>query len=595
MVRFGRKTKYILVALVITGAIVSALILYDMPSTMKIRSVTAAAQANPGLSSDVSAVISGNRIDLVVPDGVDIPSLVLDFDFSGGTLRRSNGNTEYVSQNVELYFNDQYFSVVDNYGNVVEYFLHVSYESEYPTLLRSLSFGVESNPSLEFDLVACIRGTKVSVFVPYGFKDFTLMASVSTVGDKVLIGEQPFSAQKSYDFSSPVVLSVFDGFGNKTNYTVSFHVIDNGLKTVFLNGSTTYKASEYSRISLSIFDNSSKLLSEDVDVRIRGNSTAGLIKAGYKIKFDSAQSPFEGFAESKYFSLISNGMDATMLKHTLAYELWQNVFGGYGFYPNYEYVNMFLNGKYNGTYLAIEQIEVADEKINPMPFELNGVNSRGFACEFMLIQGNYEKVLSTSGGFFYNFVGKMTQLERELAQDYMQLAEDAVLDGSFVDGSIINLESFADWYIVNNIMKNTDSDKMVSTFAYTDSSSRLTLGPIWDFDLSCTSVSEGFVGGDNAWMEKILQSPDFTDLVKERWREIYPGLEKYINSVISENYAKIRGSFDSNYTVYDINSMSLLVYSGKLHTTGNAAVEELRGWIDARCKWLNEQWGESSE
>ncbi len=102
--------------------------------------------------------------------------------------------------------------------------------------------------------------------------------------------------------------------------------------------------------------------------------------------------------------------------------------------------------------------------------------------------------------------------------------------GNFAD--FIDVSSFVDHFVINEVMKNVDTYR-ISAYMFKDRESRLEMGPVWDFDLSSTSVarggerSDGWVAradltGDDwkrpVWWDKLMANQNFVQPSIARWR-----------------------------------------------------------------------------
>ena len=105
-------------------------------------------------------------------------------------------------------------------------------------------------------------------------------------------------------------------------------------------------------------------------IHVRGNSTAGQPKKPYKIKLDKktnlldlcTQTDEDGKAiKSKHWVLLANFFDESLMRNKLAYDLS----AAYGLVPmKSTWVDVVINGRFDGCYQLCQQIRVAEERIN---------------------------------------------------------------------------------------------------------------------------------------------------------------------------------------------------------------------------------------
>jgi hypothetical protein len=101
----------------------------------------------------------------------------------------------------------------------------------------------------------------------------------------------------------------------------------------------------------------------DAEIRGRGNSSWGMAKKSYRIKFAEKRSMFGSDYEAKSWTLIANHCDKSLSRNALAYEMAQS-FDGLDFSSMNEFVELYLDGEYKGVYLLCDQIEVGEGRVD---------------------------------------------------------------------------------------------------------------------------------------------------------------------------------------------------------------------------------------
>ena len=88
----------------------------------------------------------------------------------------------------------------------------------------------------------------------------------------------------------------------------------------------------------------------------------------------------------------------------------------------------------------------------------------------------------------------------------------------------IDVDSFIDYYLINEISKNVDAKEYSSIYLNVMPGGKIKMGPIWDFDLafgnndySDCEYPEGFWIKGNAWYARLFQDPAFVTKVKNRF------------------------------------------------------------------------------
>ena len=169
------------------------------------------------------------------------------------------------------------------------------------------------------------------------------------------------------------------------------------------------------------------------------------------------------------------------------------------------------------------------------------------------------------------------------------------------DFSQLDLYSFADWWIVEELAKNTDSQFYSSCYMYFDPADKtFHMGPVWDFDLgfgnNMVDVNTDGFQADAAkaganWILELKESEEFMKIVKERWNECKPLIESYFSGEYEENLSNIKKDVDVNFIRWPILGKSVWKAPNdcEKRTTYDSEVEYFKTWKDNRINWLSSQ------
>lgn len=186
--------------------------------------------------------------------------------------------------------------------------------------------------------------------------------------------------------------------------------------------------------------------------------------------------------------------------------------------------------------------------------------------------------------------------EYEWIKSYMTEAENALYGENFKDEEIgykkyFNVESFADWYVVNELAKNNDAIFYSSCMMNVTRAGVISMGPVWDFDIAfgnCNynnSFSEtGFWVKESNWISRLFEDPYFVNLVIERF------------AVLKNNIGDIYDLIDT-YEVYLLNSQvandNVWGTLGKYvwpnfvwYDTYPEEVAYMKEWLATRLSWM---------
>src|SRR6056297_2671793 len=197
--------------LLVVGAIITVLMVTACPepepelsNEKVITAFSFTADANDQLESDIEGTIDGTDISLTVPSGTDVKALVATVTTTGASV--SIGETEQTSSTTPNDFtSDITYTVTAEDGTTEEYTVTVTDEPNTAKAITAFSLPADDNTALESDVEGTIDGTDITLTVPYGTVMTSLVATFTTTGDTVTIGEtEQTSGTTATDFTSPV-------------------------------------------------------------------------------------------------------------------------------------------------------------------------------------------------------------------------------------------------------------------------------------------------------------------------------------------------------------------------------------------------------
>ena len=131
----------------------------------------------------------------------------------------------------------------------------------------------------------------------------------------------------------------------------------------------------------------------------------------------------------------------------------------------------------------------------------------------------------------------------------------------FHKSELVDVESFAETYIVHELFKNVDV--FVSSFyMYKDAGGKLCAGPVWDFDLSCASeevktsqynysdkakTPNAIYASKNKFYGYLLNIPEFKELVGKKIIKYETVVKSTIESECNNALKNESDSFERNF------------------------------------------------
>ena len=271
-----------------------------------------------------------------------------------------------------------------------------------------------------------------------------------------------------------------------------------------------------------------------------------------------------------------------------------------------QFVDVYLNGRYDGVYLICEQNETGKTRVDiEDDFEkATTPQNMGYLLEmdarapsegepnwdYIVVNGfnyaikspDYEDIEDTDVSFlpYVNYI-----------KTYMQDSWTALASNNFalVD-QYINVESFVDSYIVHELFNMIDVGYS-SFYVYKKENGRLYSGPIWDFDVSAGNCnyhesgvkSDYFWAADtNIWYANLLKYQEFKEMVSKRLLEKSASVEKTLINAIQSVY-DCKNSFERNFERWNI--LGSYVWP---NTEEIVAIKTWEGQVEYVRKWLND-------
>jgi hypothetical protein len=246
------------------------------------------------------------------------------------------------------------------------------------------------------------------------------------------------------------------------------------------------------------------------------------------------------------WSLIANFGDHSLARNATALGLSPKTTIPWS--PRFDFVEVILNGEYEGSYQLTEHIKAAPDRVDlPDGDLLLEIDERG------LTDG--DPGFRTAHGFpiVYQDPDDPSPESQAAFETFIANFETALYGPDFADpedgyAAYVDLDTLVDWYLVNELFKNVDSD-LYSSCWFTWDGEKISMGPLWDFDVSSGfpipfwpgySDPQGWwtrgseipfdprTNGHHTthWIARMFEDPAFEDLVAARWNELKPAFEK---------------------------------------------------------------------
>ena len=478
-----------------------------------------------------------------------------------------------------------------------------------PTM-SSIELLSTNNPSLNDDIILEMNGTTFSGRVSQNIAVSDLYATFTHDGATVSVAEvEQTTGSTANDFTELVEYKVSKANGVSKTYTVDLMKFtglpivniqtDNNLpiesKDDYITGTVTVDGGRG-------FEN---LDSTIMEIRGRGNSTWGNPKKPYQMKLDSNEE-FLDMPIQKKWIFLAEYSDKSLLRNTIAFEL--GYLSTLDWTPKSEFAEVYINGEYNGTYNVSEKVEVKSARVD--------IGDEGFLLEKDTnVQDRVDPddvYFNTSAYQNENIIvikepgiDRIDQNDFAFEQDsrfiyirdHINAFETALFGNDFADpvngyASFIDVDSFIDWFLINEISKNVDSRQFSSIYFTHIPGEKIKMGPLWDFDLSFGNMDYGdpqFTDGwhvrYHAWINRLLDDPAFVSQVQDRFTNHYLANKQYILDKIDEQAERLKWSQQENFSKWQI--LGVYVWPNPIvWDTYDEEVLYLKMWFEERMNWI---------
>lgn len=382
-----------------------------------------------------------------------------------------------------------------------------------------------------------------------------------------------------------------EAYPRLTNLPTLYITLDNGLELRDVQHGV-YSTASYTFVDQYLETSYYEL---PLSIKGRGNYSWSFAQKPYTIKLDEPADLLGMGADSKWV-LITVSSDKSMLHNYLTQKLAADM-GLRGTVEN-EYIDVVVNGEYSGTYVLTESIEIDDSRLNiskdtGILFEIQ----MQYRHECVVCAEMYENPRDHSRSIHLEVkeyrgeeIDEMDDETKARAQrevnTFFNRIENAMKDGNFSTlEKRIDIDSFVNWYLLNEFTRNYDSQFVSSCYCYIDNG-KLYMGPCWDYD-TCYGIqfpeTEGsFIMESAAWYQWLFEnSPEFVEKVKERWTEMRQEgglIDQYIAS-IDTTVEYISMSEKMQHSLYPDSELTNIPFED--------AVQYMKDWIDARLVWMD--------
>ena len=331
-------------------------------------------------------------------------------------------------------------------------------------------------------------------------------------------------------------------------------------------------------------------------IKGRGNTTWGMPKRPYRIKLDEKTKVF-GRWGNKDWILLANYSDKTLLRNITMMEVSRIC--GMAWTPYMLSVNVYLNNQYIGVYTFSDHKEIAGHRVNIEVVKEQEVEG-GYYLEIeeAMDEPVCFKTTTMDTPVMFHEPENPTTAQQNYVRNWFQGFESALLhiqgDHDYTTyRTYIDIPSFVNYYIIQEIAKNPDGNVRKSTYITKEKGKGLEMYHVWDFDITLGNCDytnfekpDGWQMRYVKWYNQLFFDPEFKKAVVNRWNELYPTLKTQVPAFIDRQYRLMDGAEAANFERWQI--LGKKVWPNYYYfPTYQEEYDFLKDFYSERLEWLN--------
>lgn len=539
--------------------------------------------------------------------------------------------------------------IINDTSKIEHILLHIDYDDGFVAFLNGVEIGRENMGSKVFPAYS-IQATNEH---EANLKDQWIPEPISVSSSLLLNDTNILSVQvhnataDTGDITARVWLSlaINDNSQTYSNTPIWFQsnnqFFTSKLPLVFLN-TNGQEIQDASRISceMKIISNDStqqnskfdttSIYNGNISIEIRGHSSTSYPKKQFGLETqdefgENLNVSLFGWPSENDWILQAPYSDKTLLRNTLAFKISSDM-GHYA--PRTKPCELFINNKYQGVYVFAEKIKRDKGRVNISKLKksdiFNDEVTGGYI--FQIDRSDKQNFYWTSpyapnnapftDVYMVTTYPKKDDIktqQEDYIREFITEFEDNLASSNFdnpVSGyrNYINVPSFIDFFLVQEISRNADAYRLSSYFYKNRNKydSLLHAGPVWDFNLSFGNAdycsggeTEGWAYKFNDlcsfhnnlvpfWWERLLEDEQYKNQIKCRWNELRTGLLKTENlfNWIDQQTALLDEAQKRNFETWNILNTDI-TGNNFVGGTYDKEIDYYKNWLSNRLIWMD--------
>ncbi len=360
-------------------------------------------------------------------------------------------------------------------------------------------------------------------------------------------------------------------------------------------------------------------------IELRGQSSQSFDKKNYALETSDVNgidldASLLGFPLEEDWIFHGPYSDKTHLRNHLSMKIAREM----GWYASRtQYFELFINNDYKGLYVLMEKIKRDKNRLDIAKLRNIDINGDQLTGGYIIKidKGNnggwlsdYNIVNTNNPIYFQHVYPKQDSIQPaqlNYIQNYFRDFEDALAAPNHINNDgfhyteYVDLLSFVDFFIMNELSKNVDAYRL-STYLHKDrdnSGGKLTMGPVWDFNLAwynadyCEGdIASGWIfqeycdNGNPFWWDVLFDEPFFRKRLKCRWESLRENIlsEEYLLNHVDSMAMLLDEAQERNFDWWNI--LGQYVWPNpSTPPTYQGEINNLKNWISNRLAWMDNQ------
>ena len=366
-------------------------------------------------------------------------------------------------------------------------------------------------------------------------------------------------------------------------------------------------------------------------IELRGKSSQSFPMKSYSIELrdaggNSLDKSLLGMPKESDWVLYAPYTDKTLMRNFLAYTMSREL-GNYA--SRCQYVELMINNDYKGIYILEEKIKRGSGRVPVAKLTSSDIAgddvTGGYIVKLDKKDPDEESWVSAykpngnsarSVEFIYDYpkTSNIVQQQKDYIKRYVDSFELALASNEFQDPDkgyrrFIDMTSFIDYFIINEVSRNVDGYRLSSYFNKDKDSKggKLKAGPVWDYDIAfrnadyCSgsnltgwSYQFNTVCRDDSWLvpfwwDRFMLDSAFTSTLRCRWKDarLHSLSNQRIMTLIDSVSTLLNEAQQRHFQRWPVLGQYIWPNPQPIPTTYAGEISALKNWISQRLSWID--------